>query len=110
MTPLLHVCWLFLPLTCWCDLLLLCSQLLFQLLPARKHHRHHPGRLCLNALQLEHAFGGRAVFAEVMLKHYKFAFLSQVSCCCRCCGGVVFVIVCCLWFLFYVWREHAAFA
>lgn len=35
-------------------------------------------RLCLNALQLEHAFGGRAVFAEVMLKHYKFAFLSQV--------------------------------
>ncbi|CAN0356848.1 unnamed protein product, partial [Hapterophycus canaliculatus] len=32
----------------------------------------------LNALQLEHAFGGRAVFAEVMLKHYKFAFLSQV--------------------------------
>lgn len=36
------------------------------------------GRLCLNALQLEHAFGGRALFAEVMLKHYKLAFLTQV--------------------------------
>lgn len=36
-------------------------------------------RLCLNALQLEHAFGGRGVFAEVILKHYKMAFLTQVS-------------------------------
>lgn len=41
--------------------------------------RSRSPRLCLNALQLEHAFGGRAVFVGVMLKHYKLAFLTQVG-------------------------------
>ncbi|CAM9447342.1 unnamed protein product [Chrysoparadoxa australica] len=36
-------------------------------------------RLCLNALQLEHAFGERGVFIELVLRHYKFAFLKQVG-------------------------------
>ncbi|CAN0454755.1 unnamed protein product, partial [Phaeothamnion confervicola] len=35
-------------------------------------------RLCLNALQLEHAFGGRRLLLETVARHYRLAFLKQV--------------------------------
>jgi vacuolar protein sorting-associated protein 13A/C len=36
-------------------------------------------RLCLNALQLEHAFGGRRQVFDLVIRHYRLAFFRQLG-------------------------------